>query len=68
MQRLMCACLTSSHAGFGITEAGWNTGVQHLVATLDRFKVPRKEKGDCWPPRAGSRRTLSKSEDMIRAS
>ena len=31
------------HAGMGITEANWNSAVQHLVATLARFKVPDRE-------------------------
>ncbi|MCA1559108.1 MAG: group 1 truncated hemoglobin [Acidobacteria bacterium] len=31
------------HAGMGITEAHWNAAVQHLVATLAKFKVPDKE-------------------------
>ena len=36
--------MKTSHAGLGITDADWNTGVKHLVATLDKFKVPAKEK------------------------
>jgi hemoglobin len=31
------------HAGMGITEANWNAAVQHLVATLAKFKVPDRE-------------------------
>ena len=38
--------MKTSHAGLGITKAEWNAGVQHLVATLDKFKVPAKEKTD----------------------
>jgi hemoglobin len=38
--------MKTTHAGLGITEADWNKSVQHLVATLDRFKVPQKEKDD----------------------
>jgi hemoglobin len=30
----------------GITEAQWNIAVNHLVATLDKFKVPAKEKSE----------------------
>lgn len=33
-----------SHAGIGITEDDWQSTVRHLVATLDKFKVPEKEK------------------------
>jgi len=32
------------HAGLGITEAEFNIVVNHLVDTLDKFKVPAKEK------------------------
>ncbi len=32
------------HAGLGITEADFNVVVDHLVDTLDKFKVPAKEK------------------------
>jgi hemoglobin len=36
--------MKASHQGMGITEADWNTAVGHLVATLDKFKVPEPEK------------------------
>jgi len=35
-----------SHAGLGITEENWNAAVKHLVASLDKFKVPQKEKDE----------------------
>jgi hemoglobin len=38
--------MKTAHSGLGITEDDWNRGVQHLVATLDKFKVPQKEKTD----------------------
>ncbi|MEW6323085.1 MAG: group 1 truncated hemoglobin [Acidobacteriota bacterium] len=38
--------MKTSHAGLGITEADWNRSVEHLVATLARFKVPGKEKDE----------------------
>jgi len=38
--------MKTSHAGLGITESDWQITVKHLVATLDRFKVPEKEKGE----------------------
>lgn len=34
------------HKGLGITESDWNVGVKHLVATLDKFNVPKKEKDE----------------------
>lgn len=38
--------MKTSHRGLGITEADWNAAAKHLVATLDKFKVPKKEKDD----------------------
>jgi hemoglobin len=34
------------HTGLGITEADWQEGVDALNATLDKFKVPKKEHGE----------------------
>ena len=38
--------MKTSHKGLGITEADWTTSVTHLVASLDKFKVPQKEKDE----------------------
>ncbi len=38
--------MTTAHAGQGITNAQFDTLVGHLVATLDKFKVPAAEKGE----------------------
>jgi hemoglobin len=38
--------MKSVHAGLGITGAQFDALVGHLVATLDKFKVPEKEKGE----------------------
>lgn len=38
--------MKTTHAGLGITEAEWNAAGKHLVATLDKFKVPQKEKDE----------------------
>ena len=35
-----------SHSGLGITNAQWDAAAQHLAASLDKFKVPEKEKGE----------------------
>ena len=35
-----------THEGMGITEADWNLAAGYLVATLDKFKVPAKEKNE----------------------
>jgi len=34
------------HTGLGITESDFNVVVNHLVDTLDKFKVPAKEKDE----------------------
>lgn len=36
--------MKTSHQGMGISEADWNAAVVHLTATLDKFKVPDREK------------------------
>jgi hemoglobin len=38
--------MKTSHAGLGITEADWVAAAKHLAASLDKFKVPEKEKGE----------------------
>jgi hemoglobin len=38
--------MKTSHTGLNITEDDWTTSVKHLTATLDKFKVPDKEKGE----------------------
>jgi len=38
--------MKTAHKGLGITEDDWNAAVKHLVATLDKFNVPKKEKGE----------------------
>lgn len=38
--------MKTSHAGMGITEEEWDLSVNHLVATIDKFKVPQKERDE----------------------
>jgi hemoglobin len=38
--------MKATHTGMGITESDWDVSVKHLVATLDKFKVPAKEKSE----------------------
>jgi hemoglobin len=38
--------MKTAHAGMGITDADFNALVEDLVATLDKFKVPEKEKSE----------------------
>lgn len=34
------------HEGLGITEDDWNIAAKHLVGSLEKFKVPQKEKDE----------------------
>jgi len=36
--------MKDSHTGLGISEAEWDAAAKHLVASLDKFKVPEPEK------------------------
>ena len=38
--------MKTSHKGLGVTEADWNQSVVLLTQTLDKFKVPVKEKAE----------------------
>lgn len=38
--------MKTTHGGLGITEAEWQAAVNDLVASLDKFKVPDKEKNE----------------------
>jgi hemoglobin len=38
--------MRDSHEGLGISEDDWKAAVDHLVASLDKFKVPKQEKDD----------------------
>ena len=38
--------MKTAHAGLGITEAQWKKSVDLLVASLDKFKVPKAEQSD----------------------
>lgn len=36
--------MKTAHQGMGISKAEWDTSLRHLIATLDKFKVPETEK------------------------
>lgn len=38
--------MKTTHAGLGITESDWDAAAKHLAGSLDKFKVPEKEKGE----------------------
>ena len=35
-----------AHKGLGITESDWDAAAKHLVAALDKYKVPEAEKNE----------------------
>ena len=35
--------METAHKGVRITDAEWNTSAQHLVATMNKFKVPQEQ-------------------------
>ena len=41
------------HTGLNITESDWQVSVKLLTATLDKFKVPQKEKEDVFAAVSG---------------
>jgi len=41
------------HTGLGITESDWQVAVKLLTATMDKFKVPQKEKEDVFAAVSG---------------
>ncbi|MEO7507823.1 MAG: group 1 truncated hemoglobin, partial [Pyrinomonadaceae bacterium] len=45
--------MKTSHKGLGINESDWQAGVTDLIATLDKFKVPQKEKDEVVAAVAG---------------
>lgn len=38
--------MKTTHKGLGITEADWTASVNHFVATLNKFNVPKKEQDE----------------------
>jgi hemoglobin len=38
--------MRTTHKGLGITEADWDAAAKHLVAALDKYKVPEAEKNE----------------------
>lgn len=50
--------MKTSHAGLGITENDWDASVRLLVATLDKFSVPPKEKDEVLGAVGGLRKDI----------
>ena len=38
--------MKTSHAGLGVTDADWDLSVKYVVAALDKYRVPEKEKNE----------------------
>ena len=38
--------MRTTHKGLGITEADWDAAAKHLIAALDKYKVPQAEKDE----------------------
>lgn len=50
--------MKATHAGLGITENNWQVFVKHLVASLDKYKVPAKEKDDLLAALGGLKKDI----------
>ena len=50
--------MKTSHAGLGITEKDWDASVKLLVATLDKFNVPVKEKDEVLTAVSGLKKDI----------
>ena len=50
--------MKTSHTGLGISESDWDVAVKHLVATLDKFKVPEKEKSEVLTALSGMKKDI----------
>lgn len=38
--------MKTTHGGLGITEAEWELAAKHLIAAMDKYKVPQAEKDE----------------------
>ena len=47
--------MRTAHTGLGITGGDWEVTVKNLTASLDKFKVPQKEKDELLADVAGLR-------------
>lgn len=47
--------MRTAHKGLGIASADWERAVEHLVATLEKFRVPAREKNDVLTALSGLR-------------
>jgi hemoglobin len=50
--------MKTAHAGLGITGMDWDVTSRHLVATLDKFNVPAKEKDEVLAAIGGMKKDI----------
>jgi hemoglobin len=50
--------MKTTHGGLGITEKDWDISVKDLVATLDKFNVPAKEKDEVLAAVSGLKKDI----------
>jgi hemoglobin len=50
--------MKTTHAGLGITEKDWDVSVKDLIATLDEFNVPAKEKDEVLAAVSGLKKDI----------
>lgn len=50
--------IKTAHAGLGISEKDWDSSVRMLVATLDKFNVPAKEKDEVLSAISGMKKDI----------
>jgi hemoglobin len=50
--------MKTTHGGLGVTERDWDLSVKDLVATLDKFNVPAKEKDEVLSAISGLKRDI----------
>ena len=48
----------TAHEGLNITEADWQSSVNHLVATLNKFNVPEREKSEVLGAISGMKKDI----------
>jgi hemoglobin len=58
--------MKTAHAGMGISETDWEVTVKHLVATLDKFKVPQKEKDEVLAAISGMKKDIVEPAPMAK--
>src|SRR4029077_4725807 len=60
--------MKTAHAGMGVTNADFDALVGDLVKTLDKFKVPEKEKGELLGILGPMRPSIVGQEGLVRSA